>query len=55
MQQMRLCGRCAELLRDRYIVRLEHREINQKIDCDCCKRHQYGALYQILPKRSKAQ
>ena len=55
MQQMTLCSRCAGLLRDRYIVRMEHREIGRKIDCECCKRHQYGARYQILPKRGNKE
>lgn len=51
MQEMTLCGRCAELLRDRYIVRLLHRGIHQKIDCDVCKRHTYGGKYELEPKR----
>lgn len=51
MQQMTLCGRCAEIMRDRYIVRLVHRGINVKIDCDVCRRHTYGGDYDVIPTR----
>lgn len=51
MQQMTLCGRCLEVLRDRFIVRLVHRGINEKIDCDVCRRRKYGGTYDVEPKR----
>lgn len=51
MQQMTLCGRCAEVLRSRYIVRLTYRDVNVKIDCDVCKRLRWGGTYDVTPKR----
>lgn len=53
MQQMNLCGRCSELLRDRYNIRLVDRSINNKIDCDVCKRRRYGGTYDVKPKQKK--
>ena len=53
MQQMTLCGRCSDALRDSYIVRLMRRGINEKIDCDVCKRHTYGGTYDVEKKRRK--
>lgn len=52
MRQMTLCARCSSLMRDRHIVKLvERRDINSKIDCDNCKRHAYGATYEVEPMR----
>ena len=56
MQQMELCGRCVELLREKYMVRLVNRPINQKITCEACKMRQYGGVYDVGPaKRSRNQ
>ena len=51
MQKMSLCGRCAELMRERFIVRKVSQPINHKIDCDNCKLRRYGGEYDISPKR----
>jgi hypothetical protein len=53
MQRMELCGRCAERMRDRHIVRLVHRGINAKITCENCKLMRYGGTYDVEPKREK--
>ena len=53
MQQMTLCGRCAEVMRSRYIVRLVNRGIDEKVTCDVCKRRKYGGTYDIQSKRHK--
>lgn len=55
MQQMELCGRCVELMRDRYMVKLVHRPINHKIDCENCKCRRYGGTYDVEPKKAKKQ
>lgn len=56
MQQMELCGRCVELLREKYMVRLVNRPINQKITCEVCGLRQYGGVYDVGPaKRSRNQ
>lgn len=51
MRQMTLCARCSSLMRDRHIVKLVARDINNKIDCDNCKRHAYDATYEVEPMR----
>ena len=51
MQRMTLCGRCSDLMRDRHMIRVVERDITRKIDCDNCKRHAYGATYEVEPKR----
>lgn len=51
MQQMTLCGRCAEVLRVRNIVRLMHRDVTVKINCDICRRLRWGGTYDVIPKR----
>lgn len=53
MQRMELCGRCAERMRDRHIVRLVHRGINTKITCENCRLRRYGGTYEVEPKREK--
>lgn len=53
MQQMELCGRCVELMRDRYMVKLVHRPINHKITCENCKCRRYGGTYDVEPKKAK--
>ena len=53
MQQMNLCGRCVELLRDRHIVRVVNRPINHKITCDVCRRRRYGGTYDVEPLKRK--
>ena len=53
MQQMTLCGRCAEVLRSRYIVRLMHRDVTVKINCDICRRLRWGGTYDVIPKRGE--
>lgn len=55
MQQMVLCGRCAELMREKSIVRLVHRPINHKITCENCQLRRYGGTYDVEPKREKKQ
>ena len=51
MGKATLCGKCVELMRDRFIVRLVHRPINNKVDCQCCKRRRYGGEYELTPKK----
>ena len=53
MQQMELCGRCVELMRDRYMVRLVNRPINHKITCECCNLRRYGGTYDVQAKKAK--
>jgi hypothetical protein len=53
MQQVTLCGRCADVMRNRFVVKLTHRNVYQKVDCDVCKRHTYGAEYDIERKSRK--
>lgn len=51
MWKMTLCARCSDLMRDRHMIRVVERDITRKIDCDNCKRHAYGATYEVEPKR----
>ena len=51
MQRMTLCGKCAELMRDRFLVKTVSRGVNRKIDCQNCKRRRYGGTYDLEPKR----
>lgn len=52
MRKMTLCARCSDLMRDRHMIRVVDRgDITRKIDCDNCKRHAYGATYEVEPKR----
>ena len=53
MQRMELCGRCAELMRDRHLVKVVSRGINHKITCENCKCRRYGGTYDVEPKRAK--
>ena len=53
MQRTSLCGRCAELMRDAYKIKLRSRPINNKITCDCCKRRRYGGEYDVEPKEAR--
>ena len=53
MQTINLCGRCADLMRDRYLIKILNRPINNKITCDCCKRRRYGGEYAIEPKEAR--
>lgn len=52
MPKMNLCARCSDLMRERFLVRMVYRDVNAKIDCDNCKRHTYGAIFEVgSPKR----
>lgn len=53
MQQMELCGKCAELLRAKNIVRVVSRPINHKVTCENCKWRRYGGTYDVEPKKEK--
>jgi hypothetical protein len=51
MQQMTLCGKCAELMREQFLVKTVSRGINNKIDCQNCKRRRYGGTFAVEAKK----
>lgn len=51
MKQVKLCGRCADRMRDRHICRLVERRLNVKYDCDNCGRRSFIAFYEVEPMR----
>jgi hypothetical protein len=51
MQQMTLCGKCAELMRARFLVKTVSRGINNKIECQNCKRRRYGGTFTVEAKK----
>lgn len=46
---MKLCGPCAEKMRDGYAVKEIPRR-SEKITCELCGKRRYGLEYEIRPK-----
>ena len=53
MRKMTLCGRCAELMREHFLVKTVSRGINQKIECQNCKRRRYGGTFELVVKQKE--
>lgn len=51
MQELILCGRCAELMRERFFIKTISRAINNKITCSNCKRRRYGGTFAVEAKQ----
>lgn len=53
MQQMELCGKCAELMKEKNVVRVVSRPINHKVVCESCKWRRFGGTYAVEPRKEK--
>ena len=48
-----LCDKCAALMESAYIVKKISTGVDQKVDCQNCRRHHYGGTYLIRKKGAK--
>ena len=48
-----LCGRCANRIRERNLIRKTSQGVLRYGECDNCKLHIFVATYEIVPKRKE--
>lgn len=52
-RKLKLCGKCAALLKANHELKKVGVQVNMKVTCDKCGRRRYGAVYQMGSERGE--